>query len=316
MTTKPKEAIKIQNIICCPTCSSKLTKKNSSYICKKCSHTYPIINNNIVSFITSTSTDKLTNAKWQDFYLDDSFNKKAEEEYIKYFRDDINKQILKYSKGFPQGKIFMDAGCGYGLTGESMAKEGWFFVGVDYSITTLINLNKRLIKHKIKNFILIHADILSLPLRANCIDLVWSGGVLEHIKDYSTGLNSIYRCLKRGCYSNIAVPSFNIGNLIYRSQWGGIPNVPILKQLAEFIHIRLLKGKHMVFGYELQFTKKQLLDLHINSGYKKNKVTLGRLECMPQVHSIKIPALKMFFRRLCETNENFWPMVVVVGFKS
>jgi ubiquinone/menaquinone biosynthesis C-methylase UbiE len=316
MDRSSEVAVNVQAVICCPTCFTKLKKQGASFMCSKCKTSYPIIQNKIISFLDTSNKISVTKEKWESFYSDDEFNKKAEEEYRKYFLKDINRQVLRYFSGSAKGKIFLDAGCGYGITGEELSKKGWFFIGLDYSMQVLLNLNKRLVEHGVKNYLLLHADILSLPIRSDTVDLVWSGGVFEHIKDYQAGLDNIYKCLKPGGYSNLAVPSFNIGNLVYRSQWGSIPNIPILKQIAEFMHIKLLKGKHMVFGYELQFTKSQIMKIHINAGFKKDKIIIGRLECMPQIHCIKTPRLKSFFRHLCETNENFWPMVVTVGFKS
>ena len=77
------------------------------------------------------------------------------------------------------------------------------------------------------------------------------------------------RVLKKEGVSFNTAPYLNIGSLTYRQIWGNIPNFPILKQLAEFIHIKLLKGQHMIFGYEFSFLGSTLKKFHKKAGFEK-----------------------------------------------
>jgi len=231
--------------------------------------------------------------------------------------DDILRQVLEYAKNTETNtKTYLEIGCGSGFLGQELARNGWLFIGIDFSLQALLSLKKRLDNHKIKNYLLIHGDIQSLPLRNDSVDLIYGGGVIEHFKNPQAVINHIFNSLTKDGVSFNAVPFLNIGNMAYRSFWGGIPNVPVLKQLAELVHLKILKGRHMVFGYELQFTATQLKRLHINAGFKPKNIILGRFDCYVQLNMVHNPYLKEFFRNLCKNNRQFWPMIKVIGIKK
>lgn len=211
--------------------------------------------------------------------------------------------------------MFVELGSGTGFIGEEMAKKGWFFIGIDFSQASLKYLYKRLIKNGIKNFLLIHADIQKIPLADNSVDLIFGGGVIEHFKNTQVVLNHLYRVLKKGGAVYNGAPHLNIANIVYRSQWGGIPNFPVLKQLAEFINIKLLKSKHMVFGYELQFSKGQLFKMHLNSGFTKNNIIVRKCRTPIELNIIKNKQLRKFLINICQKYETLWPAVEVVAIK-
>ena len=49
------------------------------------------------------------------------------------------------------------------------------------------------------------------------------------------------------------VPYLSLGALTYRQLWGNIPAVPGLRQAAELVHLRLLRSRHLRFGYERSY---------------------------------------------------------------
>lgn len=109
-----------------------------------------------------------------------------------------------------------------------------------------------------------------------------------------------------------AVPYLNIGSLTYRQFWGNIPDFPILKELAEFIHIKLLKGKHMLFGYEMSFLQSKIYRLHKKHGF--NEVKFFRFET-----DVMLDFLPKFLKPplvwLAENCSWFWPMMMIVAKK-
>ena len=151
-----------------------------------------------------------------------------------------------------------------------------------------------------------------MPIKNNTVDLVYGGGVIEHFKDTGSCIDELYRVLKRSGVSFNTVPYLNIGSLTYRQVWGNIPNVPVLREVAEFIHIKLLGAKHMIFGYEMSFTKRTLFSIHKQSGFKKISVdkfqTTLSFEFIPKF-------FRPFFIYLADTSPLFWPMVKVIGTK-
>jgi predicted SAM-dependent methyltransferase len=155
-----------------------------------------------------------------------------------------------------------------------------------------------------------------MPIMPDSVTLVGGFGVIEHLKDARPALRNIFRSLRKGGVSFNTVPYLNIGNVLYRSVlWGSIPNMPVLKQIVEFINIKLLKGKRMAFGYELQLSAGQLRAMHLASGFRKENVSVKQFEVNVKMEFIKTKWLKSFCRYLSENCRQFWPMVKVVAVK-
>jgi hypothetical protein len=100
--------------------------------------------------------------------------------------------------------------------------------------------------------------------------------------------------------------------MTYRQIWGNIPDFPVIKQLAEFVHIKLLKGKHMYFGYELSFTKSKLEKVHKLAGFSKIKIVRMESEVMMGFLPKFIRPMAVY---LAEHSSWFWPMAMVVATK-
>lgn len=317
MTLKVNKLSLIQDYLICPFCASgaRIEVSRSQLKCQKCGKVFDIVGNNIPSMVGGvTSETGFSMGKWDEIYKNKTLQKKLEKEYRQWFLNDVKRQALEYTiKNLKMPKTILEIGCGLGFLGEAFAKDGWLFIGVDFSISALKSLEGRLGSRGIKNYLLVHGDIQSLPIRSNSIDLIVGDGVIEHFKNTQIVVNNCYRVLKKGGVSFNSVPYFNLGNLFYRFSWGSIPNVPILKQLSEFIHLKVKKGRHMVFGYELQFTASQLRKLHAKSGYKN--IIIERFDCYILLGRVKNRLLKEFLINVCKTNRQFWPMVKVIGIK-
>jgi SAM-dependent methyltransferase len=54
----------------------------------------------------------------------------------------------------------------------------------------------------------VHADLHHLPFSEQVFDLVWMGGVLEHVRSPQDAINGIWRILKRKGYIYIEIPFF------------------------------------------------------------------------------------------------------------
>ena len=223
----------------------------------------------------------------------------------------LYKQLVEYYHREP--RLFVEIGCGSAFLGEAMMRTGWSFVGIDFSKIATDKVNKRLLDRYFARFGLINSDLETIRLPENASSIIFGGGVLEHLKNPQHIINESYKSLIDGGVLFNAVPFFNIGNALYRMQWGSIPNIPILKQLSEFIHIKLLKGKHMTFGYELQFTRRQLIKMYKKAGFKK--IIVGRFDIPVQMNLIKNKWLKEKLIWLSENNPQFWAMIKVIGIK-
>jgi len=304
----------LEDFLICPGCGSKIRFNGQELSCTNCKKHFSFVENGIADMLDEGEKGDFTMKKWEEFYLDCGKMDSLEKEYKKLYLGKATQQVLEYSSNLQKGRIFLEIGCGNGFLGEELAKQGWLFIGVDFSLNALRGLKKRLESRGVENFMLIHSDIKNLPLKDNSVDLIYGGGVIEHFKDNLPVLKNLHRVLKEKGVAFNTVPLLNIGNFMYRSLWGGIPNLPILKQLAEFIHIRILKGKHMVFGYELMFTEGQLRRMHANAGFT-NKIIIDRFDIPVELNAIKNSRIRRFVSGLSRKSRHFWPMVKVIAVK-
>ena len=303
----------------CPVCGGILSVvSGKDLVCEKksCGAKYPIIGT-ILNFSGDSGEDDidLSIDKWDEFYSNRGKKTELESYFKTYLKNDFPfayPQLIE-CKPLKKGSVFLEIGCGPMLLARALSKECKVVIGVDFSLEALKQAEVVLESGGVKNYILILGDIKSMPIKDSSIDLLYGGGVIEHFKDTFSAIKEFSRVLKKGGVSFNTVPYLNIGSLTYRQVWGNIPNFPVLKQIAEFVHIKLLKSKHMTFGYELSFLGLHIKYLHRKAGFKKVKVQKFKthlvFEFIPNKH------LKKFFIWLAEEVWLFWPMVKVVGFK-
>lgn len=308
----------IRQFVVCPECFSEIIPDENAFKCSSCGKRYITYNGDILSTLQNVSADiDFSMEKWTEYYHNRELQEQAEKIYRESTLPLVLKQLYDYTdETGSEQKVFLEIGCGQAILGEEMAKRGWLFIGVDYSLHILHETKKRLDERGIENYLLIHGDITALPIAADSVDYIYGGGVIEHFKNNQSVVNHLHRALKVNGVSFNSVPFVNIGNIIYRSIWGSIPNLPILRGLAEFLHIRVLGGKHMRFGYELQMTRGQLRKTHLTAGFKNENIFIDRFDYTVTLEIIKNPILRKFFTYLIKNNSQFWQMVKVIAIKG
>lgn len=301
------------SIICCPDCRGSLEFKNSSLFCKKCNKEFPVKDRIPVLLPSSMKSDvKLSMEKW-----DKDYKKKIDKGRALYLKkkylETYSSPELKYLNeafGTVKNKKYLEIGSGTFFIGQSLAKKGAFVVGIDFSLNALKLAKFYLDREKIKNYLLICGDVTKMPFRDNTFDFLYGGGVIEHFKDTVGVVRENYRVLKKGGVAFNTVPNLNLGTLTYRQVWGNIPNAPVLKQVAEFIHIRLLKGRRMIYGYEYSFTRGRLREIFLTAGFSNNNIDINRFEVPLLFEYIKFDLLKKLATIMARSNL-FWPVLYI-----
>ncbi|KKT49552.1 MAG: putative methyltransferase [Candidatus Collierbacteria bacterium GW2011_GWC2_44_18] len=304
----------ILNYICCPICKSDVSQTGTRLTCKTCGKIFTVSNGYVRMMSDSTNDIKLSIRKWDELYkkqFDDQTFYQDFKVYKERYFDSVYSQI-KLEKKLSKNSIYLEIGCGPFFIGQLIANECKMIVGVDFCPHALMIAKKMLDEKSIKNYLLIQADILALPVKSNTVDLIYGGGVIEHFNDTKKCLSELYRVTKQGGVSINTVPCLNIGSLTYRQVWGNIPNFPVLRQFAEFIHIHILRGKHMVFGYELSFLPSHLTKLHTEAKFRKT--TVKNFEIEPEFNFIP-KTMRAPFVYLAKKSPLFWPMIKVSAFK-
>lgn len=312
--SKEKKKI-IEDFVCCPECRSGVKVQGKKIICCQCGQNFEILNGDIPSMFSEISQEvDFSRKKWDKMYKNKRLIGSTEKINKGPYGESLKNHLLALSRGVNK-KVFVEIGCGLSPLGEGFINKGWFYIGVDFSKQALTILKRKLAKSKGK-FLLIHADVRSLPIRKKTVGMIVGLGVIEHFKNTQPIINLFYDCLSSGGLVFNCIPSLNIGNLFYRQIWGGIPNVFLLRNVFEFLHIKLLGGKHMIFGYELQFTRPQLIVMHLKAGFSQKNISIGRFDCgEAQLYFLKIEKLRRILRRLCIDCYQFWPMVEVIAKK-
>jgi len=298
----------------CIKCGSDLNKDNENYACVKCGQNYQAIEDRIIKMMPKVAPDvDFSVKKWDEFYANQITDKTYNTEYGLYRErhlEDIVRQLK--SEVDYKNKIYLEIGCGPFFLGQNLASECSLVIGIDFCPSALKIAKKMMEEKGIDNYILIQGDVMNLPIKSELIDLVYGGGVIEHFENTQKCVDELHRVLKSGGVSFNTVPYLNLGSLTYRQVWGNIPNVLVLKQIAEFVHIKILKGKHMIFGYELSFMGSTLKRVHRKAGFKSVKVE--KFDVKMSFDFVPI-FLKKPFIWLASNSRFFWPMVKVIGRK-
>lgn len=300
-------------ILICPDCQSGVEPRDADLYCCSCQRLFPLVDDIPVMFSHFSPANEVTKKRWDKNYLE--WMKGDISQYLfEYQRDylvDILKPINKFWTIKP-GSVYCEIGCGPAIVGLEMVKKGCQVVGIDLSLEGLKLAKSLHAKEKSKGFFLC-GDILQMPFKANSLDLIYGGGVLEHFKDTAGAIRELYRVLRKGGHILATVPFISLSTLTYRQLYGNIPELPILETVLEFIHIKILKQRFMSFGYEKSFTQGKLRHLFSRAGFQEIKI--GFFECHLPFSRFENESLKEFLRKIAKFKP-FWPMIYIEAVKS
>jgi len=186
--------IDILPLLCDPLDGSQLMLQNetikngeveSGMLISDSGREYPIING-IPRFTGKNETAKeaMTRAsfekEWAHFHRFDGFM--GSSELLRSFIHPLGENDF-------QGKNVVECGCGAGRWLKVAAQwKAKYVIGVDFSSS--VEISKRLCEG-IPNIDILQASIFNLPLKKNVFDVVYSIGVLHHLRDPQEGLKNI-----------------------------------------------------------------------------------------------------------------------------
>lgn len=299
--------------LCCPDCRGGLSLEDKHLICKKCERQYSLIEGIPILLPKSMPDDvKLSQQKWDLDYkvkIDKKNTLNLKKAYELTYLEPEFKYLGSIFKSV-RNKKYLEIGCGTFFVGQKLAKQGMFAVGIDYSLNALRLAKFYLEQEGINNYFLVCGDITKMPFKDNSFHLIYGGGVIEHFKNTLQVVKENYRVLRKGGIAFNTVPQLNLGSLTYRQIWGNIPNAPILRELAEFIHLKLLKGSRMIYGYEYSFTKSKMTDIFRKARFLKKNIEVANFRVPLLFEYIKIPIVKKVAILLASSNL-FWPVIYI-----
>ncbi len=238
----------ILNTLVCPNCQSSLIEDEQYLNCKKCSQRYPVIDDNIIVFLTKKDLDNFSSdGAGAEYIVDDygtfltnetslsQFNEIAQKEKAQargekirgsLYEDDslpeslslaLNKsrRILAEKVDANRAKKILDCPTGPGsfLTDllEVVLDDSVIF-STDINFGRLIRTKEYLIDHpKPKNIVYVVGDALRLPFRNNTFDAITSWGITD-IPDQKTLIEELADILKKGAKIGFSTDQYKEGS--------------------------------------------------------------------------------------------------------
>lgn len=176
-------------ILRCLFCSGSFSRisGNGQLMCQDCKRHVPI-HNDIPRFVGSDGYVNNFSFEWHRFRRTQLDSASGLFESRRRFEQSLDGPLSHL-----QGKLILDAGCGSGRFAEVALQAGGRVVGVDLSFA--VDAARQNLKSW-KNFSLLQADILNLPLKQGSFDFIYSLGVLHHTPNPKAGFLNLVQLLK------------------------------------------------------------------------------------------------------------------------
>lgn len=251
----------------------------------------------------------LSQKKWEQMYRQEAWsnnNNYQKDPTILAYKRFLEKYKEKFSNG-----VFLDLGCGVAWTSALLARKGVSILGIDISSEAISKSKALFKKEKLKGKFL-QANLLNLPLKNESVSFIYSCMSLEYVRDTQKAVNEACRVLKRKGTIVAILPVISLTTLSYHQLRGDIPNLPMLRPLMEWLHINVLKGKYMHYGYEQSFTPALLQKVFTHSGFiVKNIAYFDGYYPIAFVPLI----IRPYMQRLLKYRL-FWPLVYIEAIKN
>ncbi len=292
----------------CPECRHDLRARPQGLECLACHRVYPV-KDGVPDLLLRERLDPLTRAsldRWNEEWRRQGLPPTGDVE-----ADPAYAAAMAHIRAHgPEGDwgVFLEAGCGSAKNSLVVARERKIpVVGVDACLEAC-RMARRLLQREGQDGLFVAGDLRRLPFRENVFGYIYAGGSFEHFPETAAAVQEAWRVLKPGGRISATVPVVSLATLTYSQLWGNIPELPVVKPLAEWIHLRLLGGRHLRFGYEKSFLPGTYKRYFRQAGFKH--IRHGYLQAYVVLQFLPWRWLKSLGRRLVRWRP-FWPMIYV-----
>lgn len=157
--------------------------------------------------------------KEKPYFWSEVWNENEFKSNYKLLRTYLERSLLfkVFLEVLHRGSVFGEIGCGSGLFTLELSRKfslRCYLFDISQYALRLATLNSR--RLGIKKAKIRYGDILRIPLPPNFLDVIWSGGVNEHLvgRDREKAIEEMIRVVKPGGYVIIQVP--HSSNPFYR----------------------------------------------------------------------------------------------------
>ena len=257
----------------CPRCQAALDSEDladGEIWCAGCEKIYNVAGS-VVDFgpeYDLTPDVHLSLARWSAIYEHETQGQA--EKHLEWYKRFVFDNVCKQSRYLPnvlasgQHLRALELGSGKSEWSYWMGQMGHEVVAVDFCRHVLRRATNMFRSAHGPHCTFVCANMCHLPFPDESFDFIYGGGVIEHVRDTQRLLQEIRRVLVRGGLCLNTVPAFSFTTLLLKHNH--IPNVPLLRQLFEHVHLNILKGHLLDAGYELSFTSRGLASLHAKAG--------------------------------------------------
>lgn len=269
---------KLQDILVCPKCKLKVSRRGSILACSR-NHKYKVYKK--IPIMAELDAYLLVEAKaWEDEWKK-GVSKKSLAAYKKnmkvYKKLGYWEETGEAAKVLPSNNdsVVLDLGCGNGTSTANI--RGNLVVGVDLSDEQMARAKNL---HKNRDFVV--ADARHLPFAANSFDMIVAINLLHHVNEPEQILSECYRVLKKNGRLYTVDP--NLYN----------PIGYVGRGLFKLLHLKKVFPTIPQFALgdeEHQFTKTQYYDLFRNSRFENFKIIPHRIERLTFFSGVLVPAI-------------------------
>jgi SAM-dependent methyltransferase len=140
----------------------------------------------------------------------DSVKKESEDFKLFLEKTGFSPDLMEVSE-----KTILDAGCGAGRFAKFVAPKAQTLIALDAGDHIQL-CRKNLSEYN--NCVFVQADIKDMPIKDNCLDIIYSIGVIHHTGDMPVCMKEFYRILKPGGYLLVWVyPPEYYGNILQKA---------------------------------------------------------------------------------------------------
>lgn len=194
--------MKLTELLVCPKCSNRLTKRTDSYSCKLCRKSYPL-NHGIVMLINFKELPEHIQKQIDYFEVEDGTRKMY---MLEPWQARYVDAFLRYGKSKKNGLI-IDNATGSGYMAIELAKRGFFVIACDLTMKELVSLSREVKRLNFEDrILLVCANSESLPIRDSCADGMVANAILEHLPNEKMAIESMTKILKKRSPLMLAMP--------------------------------------------------------------------------------------------------------------
>lgn len=194
--------MKLTELLVCPECTNRITKRTDSFICKQCRKSYPV-NHGIVMLINFKELPEHIQKQIDYFEVEDGTRKMY---MLEPWQARYVDAFLRYGKPKKNGLI-IDNATGSGYMAIELAKRGYFVIACDLTMKELVSLSREVKRLNFEDrILLVCANSESLPIQSSCADGMVANAILEHLPNEKLAIDSMTKILKKGATLMLAMP--------------------------------------------------------------------------------------------------------------